>query len=191
MGSRIEPEHEPGNTTVRFTELIGNGTQVDVPLSETFTGVWELRFADNPDGSGELTELHQSGAVVSGCIGFANVTGTVTGNVLRLNGVDTRDERPSVYLLATSPDGQLRGMESTRDGVFRARIGVVLDESTTTPRPLVIPHPFPRRVVVVRLVPARGDSSASGLQRRHVDPGTRCPALQALLGQLDALGPLQ
>ncbi len=129
---RVEPEHDTGNTVVRFSELIGNGTQEIVPLSEAFTGVWELAFADNPDGAGVLTELKQDGAVVAGCVGFASVTGTVTGNVVRLNGVDTRDERPSVYLFVVDGDGRLRGVESTNNGVFRARIGRIAPEGTTT-----------------------------------------------------------
>lgn len=130
---QVEEEHEPGRTVVRFTELIGNGTQQVVPMSEAFTGVWQLKFTDNPGGNGDLAELKQSGAVVSGCIGFAEVEGTVTGNVLRLNGTDTRDGRPSVYLLSTSSDGELRGVESTNNGVFRSRFGPLAPAGTTTP----------------------------------------------------------
>jgi hypothetical protein len=129
---RVEPEHGADKTVVRFSEIIGNGTQADVPMSEGFDGVWELTFADNPDGSGHPTELHQEGARVSGCIGFATVTGTVTGNVVRLNGVDTRDERVSAYLLVVDSEGQLRGMESTNNGVFRARIGRIAPDDLET-----------------------------------------------------------
>ncbi|MCP3974565.1 MAG: OmpA family protein [bacterium] len=138
----VEPEHDPGRTTVRFTELIGNGIQEAVPLSEDFNGVWELAFADNPDGHGEPTELHQDGARVAGCVGFAAVTGTVAGNVVRLNGIDTRDQRASAYLFVVNPDGRLRGMESTNNGVFRARIGRVAPDGTTTDCSEVTPEPL-------------------------------------------------
>lgn len=138
----LDPEHGTGNTVVRFSELIGNGVQETVALSEAFNGVWSLRFADNPDGAGDLTELKQVGATVAGCIGFADVTGTVAGNVVRLNGIDTRDQRPSVYLLIVNPDGELQGVESTRGGVFRARVGPTLPDGTETPCSETTPAPL-------------------------------------------------
>ena len=89
-----------------------------------------------------LTERFQDGARGAVCIGFAVVNGTVTGNVVRLNGVDTRDERPSAYLLVVDADGQLRGMESTRNSVFRARIGRIAPAGTTTDCSQTAPEPL-------------------------------------------------
>lgn len=139
---QVEAEHGPDRTTVRFSELIGNGTQESVPLADGFDGVWELTFADNPNGAGELTELRQEGARVIGCVGFAEVSGTVAGNVVRLNGIDTRNQRPSAYLFVVDGDGQLRGMESTNNGVFRARIGRVASDGTTTDCSRTAPEPL-------------------------------------------------
>ena len=122
-----------GNTVVRFTELIGNGTQEDQVLSEGFTGIWDFRFADAPESSGPLMELKQQGATLVGCLGPVALSGTVTGVVARLEGIDTRDDQPSAYLLTLSSEGELRGVESTNNGVFRARIGPVAPEGSTTP----------------------------------------------------------
>ena len=142
LSGALHVEHEPGKTVVRFTELIGQGAQDPVPMGDRFNGVWELAFLDNPDGSGDLTQLRQDGSRVSGCIGFAMVNGTVTGNVVRLNGIDTRNDRPSAYLFVVGDDGRLRGMESTNNGVFRARIGRVSPEGTTTPCSQSEPEPI-------------------------------------------------
>ncbi|MCP4225622.1 MAG: OmpA family protein, partial [Actinomycetia bacterium] len=129
----VKAEHGTGNTSVRFTELIGNGVQADQTLDTGFTGIWDFRFVDAPDNSGPLLELKQHGATLVGCVGPIELTGTVTGSVARLEGIDTRNDRPSVYLFTLSPDGELRGVESTNNGVFRARLGPVAEEGSTTP----------------------------------------------------------
>jgi outer membrane protein OmpA-like peptidoglycan-associated protein len=124
-------EHEPGKTNIEFTELIGNGTQDAAPLSNAFTGTWDYRSADAADRPGPTIGLDQSGATVTGCIDDTVLTGTVTGKVARLQGRNDRRNEDSVYIFAVTDDGQLQGVESVRNSVFRAMVGPPTPGATT------------------------------------------------------------
>lgn len=124
-------EGDEGNTSVRFTELIGRGTQDEVPTSTAFTGTWEFRSSDAPDREGPIIELKQEGTTVSGCLETVALTGTVTGAVARLQGIDSRNDRESVYLFIVNADDELQGVESTNGGVFRAHFGPVAADATS------------------------------------------------------------
>jgi hypothetical protein len=99
------------NMFLEFSEIVGNGTQEQPPLATAFAGTWK--------GRGLLVELQQDGPVVSGCYDRGGqLTGTVTGNVLRATGVAQANRIPSVFVLGIAGDGTLRGVRSTNSGPF-------------------------------------------------------------------------
>lgn len=98
-------------TTLEFSELIGNGTQEPVPTSEAFLGNWHAR--------GLNLELHQSGAVVSGCYGHeGRLNGTVSGNILHAVGRNTAGVQ-TLFVLGLTDKGAIRGLASTKGSPFR------------------------------------------------------------------------
>jgi hypothetical protein len=101
-----------------FSEIIGNGTQQTPPLAENFRGVWK--------GRGVLVELRQDGPVVSGCYDpEGELTGTVSGNILRAVGVAGRARVASAFILGVSADGALFGVRSSNGGPFSLYTGEV------------------------------------------------------------------
>jgi outer membrane protein OmpA-like peptidoglycan-associated protein len=94
-----------------FSEIIGNGTQ-EPPLPVThFSGSWRTM--------GLRLQLKQEGAVVSGCYDRAgDLTGTVTGNILRATGVNRFDKTRSAFILSLADDGSVRGVRSDNGGPF-------------------------------------------------------------------------
>lgn len=100
-----------GEGALEFSELIGNGTQEPAAFSERFSGVWK-------QGANVLT-LSQDGAVVAGCYDRAgDLTGTVSGNVLRATGLNRSDSTRSAFILSVAPDGGLRGVRSSNGAPF-------------------------------------------------------------------------
>jgi hypothetical protein len=95
-----------------FSEIIGNGRQ-EAPHPVThFTGQWRMRAL--------TMALTQQGPVVAGCYDRGgDLTGTVSGNLLRATGIDRFDKTPSAFLLSVAPDGSLRGVRSSNNGPFR------------------------------------------------------------------------
>jgi OOP family OmpA-OmpF porin len=64
--------------------------------------------------------LRQEGALVSGCYdGGGDLTGTVTGSILRATGISRFDKTPSAFILSRAADGSLRGVRSDNNGPFR------------------------------------------------------------------------
>ena len=64
-------------------------------------------------------QLRQDGAVVSGCYDQdGDLTGTVTGNVLKALGVDRSDRVPSAFILSVRADGTLLGVRSSNRAPF-------------------------------------------------------------------------
>lgn len=101
-----------GQGSLEFSELIGNGTQEPAEFSDKFKGVWKA--------GADVMSLFQEGAVVSGCYDrTGDLTGTVSGNVLRATGIDRSDKTKSAFILSVAPDGQLRGVRSSNGGPFR------------------------------------------------------------------------
>jgi OOP family OmpA-OmpF porin len=94
-----------------FSELIGNGTQEPTRPVAHFTGGWRrmaLRL-----------QLRQNEAVVSGCYDRAgDLTGTVTGTILRATGVNRSDKTRSAFILSRAGDGGLHGVRSDNGGPF-------------------------------------------------------------------------
>ena len=94
-----------------FSEIIGNGTQETAKPVDHFNGGWRrmaLRL-----------QLKQQGAVVSGCYDRAgDLTGTVTGNILRATGVNRFDKTRSAFILSLAGDGSVRGVRSDNGGPF-------------------------------------------------------------------------
>ena len=94
-----------------FSELIANGKQQDLELSDGFSGVWS--------GRGVKLELAQDSATVTGCYdGNSMLSGTVQGNVLRALGKDPADV-PSQFILIAAENGAIRGLRSTNGAPFR------------------------------------------------------------------------
>ncbi len=114
----------------QFSELIGNGTQETVPFEEGFTGIWDTRLA-GVDRSAGLIELKQNGVAVTGCYVTTTITGTVSGNILRAQGVSTSDT-PSQYVLLLDSEGALRGAANSNNGPFNIFGGPVAPEGSTT-----------------------------------------------------------
>jgi hypothetical protein len=99
-------------SSFEFSEIIGNGTQETPDLATNFSGAWRTRA--------NRVQLEQRGPVVSGCYdGTGDLTGTVTGNLLRATGLDRFDKTPSQFILSVAADGSLRGVRSTNRGPFR------------------------------------------------------------------------
>lgn len=95
-----------------FSDIVGNGTQARLALANTFTGRW--------NGTGVRLELRQAGASVTGCYDLGGeLTGTVTGNLLRASGIDSGDKTRSLFILSVAPDGVIRGVRSTNGSPFR------------------------------------------------------------------------
>ncbi len=115
----------------QFSELIGNGTQQTVPLEEGFTGTWDTRLPDI-DRSAGLIELKQEGVAVTGCAPGRTITGTVSGNILRAQGVGIGDGTPSQYVLLLDTDGALRGSANANNGPFGMYGGPKAPEGSTT-----------------------------------------------------------
>ncbi|MBK8248828.1 MAG: OmpA family protein [Gemmatimonadetes bacterium] len=95
-----------------FSEIVGNGTQEPIALATHFTGAWQ--------GRGVQIGLRQQGAVVSGCYdGLGSLSGTVTGNILRATGQESRTGVKSLFVLTVVEDTLLRGVRSTNGAPFR------------------------------------------------------------------------
>ena len=94
-----------------FSEIIGNGTQeVAQPVSH-FTGAWRRM--------GLRLQLAQEGALVSGCYDrTGELSGTVTGNILRATGISRSDKTLSTFILSIAADGSIRGVRSDNGGPF-------------------------------------------------------------------------
>jgi OmpA-OmpF porin, OOP family len=95
-----------------FSEIIGNGTQEAPELVTTFGGVWRTQA--------NRLALTQRGPVVSGCYDrTGELTGTVTGNLLRAIGVNRFDKTTSLFILSVAADGSIRGVRSSNGAPFR------------------------------------------------------------------------
>jgi OOP family OmpA-OmpF porin len=94
-----------------FSEIIGNGTQETATAAAHFTGGWRTRAL--------RLQLKQEGPVVSGCYDRGgDLTGTVTGNILRATGVNRFDKAPSSFIVSLAGDGSIRGVRSDNGGPF-------------------------------------------------------------------------
>jgi OmpA-OmpF porin, OOP family len=99
-------------SSFEFSEIIGNGSQEPPPLTKAFTGTWRTQA--------NRMRLTQSGPVVSGCYDTSgDLSGTVSGNILRAVGLNRSDKTPSAFLLSVAADGSVRGVRSTNKGPFR------------------------------------------------------------------------
>ncbi|GJM37082.1 MAG: hypothetical protein DHS20C19_04490 [Acidimicrobiales bacterium] len=114
-----------------FSELIANGTQEPPEFSEGFTGIWDAKLPDI-DRSVGFIELTQSGVVVTGCFGLVDLTGTVTGNLVRLSGIHRDSLTSSAYIFGLDADGQLQGVASSNGGPFSFMPSSIAPEGTTT-----------------------------------------------------------
>lgn len=140
-GINIEPGDE-GNTGLRFTELIGNGTQDQVSLSTAFDGIWSFRLTERLDGVGKPLELHQTGATITGCLDTILLSGTVNGRIARVTGFDpARNDRPSALLFVADEDGSIQAVWSENNSVFGARTAVVDPDLTSSPCSEAPPEP--------------------------------------------------
>ncbi|NNL31112.1 MAG: OmpA family protein [Gemmatimonadetes bacterium] len=116
-GINIGPGDE-GRTNIRFTELIGNGTQETPPFSTVFDGLWAFRQAERLDGPGIPIALRQDGTTIRGCYGDYRFTGTVNGVIARANGEDSRGRSAHLVLVADG-NGAFQGSVSLNGGRFR------------------------------------------------------------------------
>jgi OmpA-OmpF porin, OOP family len=106
-----------------FSEIIGNGAQEVPGLATHFNGLWK--------GKGVLIQLKQEGPVVSGCYGTSGeLTGTVTGNILRATGAEGPARTKSAFLLTVAENGTLLGVRSTNGGPFALYTGDAAPENT-------------------------------------------------------------
>lgn len=109
LGGGIDVQREA--MFYEFSEIIGNGEQAPVPLSDAFSGAWK--------GRGVKLTLAQDGAVVSGCYDAnGELTGTVDGNVLRAKGISPDDGIESLFVLMVH-DGAIAGVRSSNGAPFR------------------------------------------------------------------------
>ena len=141
LDGSIDTGAEPDDRTrIEFTEIIGKGIQEDRPLSDAFTGSWELAYVDRPDARGERLELHQDGAVITGCLDTFEVRGTVSGSLARATGYDPSADRSTAIVFVADDDGSISATVSLDNGRFEARTAVPPPRSTAslcqTPAPL-------------------------------------------------------
>ncbi len=112
-------------TFFEFSEIIGIGQQEPVPMSEKFSGQWK--------GRGVLMELHQQGALVSGCYDqTGELSGAVNGNMLYATGVSRDDHTTSTFVLTVTADGSINGVRSSNGAPFRMYTGAVAPAATAT-----------------------------------------------------------
>lgn len=103
-------------TFFEFSEIIGYGSQKSVPLLNGFTGKWK--------GRGVLMELSQQGVTVAGCYDReGKLTGTVSGNVLRATGKNTRSGVDSSFVLTLTDQKEIVGVRSTNKAPFKLYTG--------------------------------------------------------------------
>lgn len=132
-GINIEPD-DVGNTALRFSEIVGNGTHESVALVDAFNGIWDQRLTERLDLSGSPLELSQDGTTLTGCLGTVVIHGTVTGNIARATGVDTVDERPSAYIfVADVDDGTIQSVVSENNSLFKPYTAVEDPDVPSTP----------------------------------------------------------
>ena len=99
-----------------FSEIIGNGTQADPVRSDRFTGLWK--------GRGVAIRLKQDSAVVTGCYDRdGELTGTVTGTLLRAIGTERSTKVQSTFILNVRDDGTLFGVRSSNRAPFALYAG--------------------------------------------------------------------
>ena len=103
-------------TFFEFSEIIGYGSQEVVPMSKAFSGKWK--------GRGVKLELKQEDARVTGCYdGVGDLSGTVSGAMLRAMG-QTRDSGiSSTFVLAVGKQGEIVGVRSTNGAPFKLYAG--------------------------------------------------------------------
>jgi outer membrane protein OmpA-like peptidoglycan-associated protein len=107
----------------QFSEIVGNGAQEVLPLSDRFTGAWQ--------GRGVAVRLRQRGAAVAGCYDDGGVLdGTVTGDLLRATGTHSRTGVKSLFLVTVLDNNELLGVRSTNGAPFRLYTGAAADEAT-------------------------------------------------------------
>ena len=93
------------NMFFEFSEIIGNGSQESVPMSDAFNGAWK--------GRGVRLELQQEGPVVSGCYDSdGELSGTVNGSLLSATGIDAKSGVGSTFILSISDSGGVQGVRS-------------------------------------------------------------------------------
>lgn len=115
---------ETDKTFFEFSEIIGYGSQEKVPLLDAFTGKWK--------GKGVLMELKQDGAKVAGCYDdLGELTGTVTGNILRATGTHTTSGVMSSFVLTVNDKGEIFGVRSTNGAPFKLYLGASAPDITT------------------------------------------------------------
>lgn len=111
-------------TFFEFSEVVGRGSQAPVPLLETFSGKWKDR--------GIRLELYQDGPSVHGCYdGTGDLSGTVSGNILRATGKHRTSGVGSVFLLTVNSDGNVVGVSSTNKAPFRLYTATSAPQSQT------------------------------------------------------------
>lgn len=134
-------EGDEGRTILDFTELIGNGTQEPMELSNAFDGVWSYRLTERLDLSGHPLELRQVGATVTGCLDTMLLTGTVNGRIARLNGFDPTDDDVGRFIMVADDDGAISSVYSLNNSIFGAWTAVDDPETTETPCSEEAPQP--------------------------------------------------
>lgn len=111
-------------TFFEFSEIIGHGSQEAVPLLNAFTGKWK--------GIGVLMELKQHGALVAGCYDEGNeLTGSVSGNILRATGKHSTSGVISSFVLTVTDQGEIIGVRSTNGAPFKMYTGALAPDITT------------------------------------------------------------
>jgi outer membrane protein OmpA-like peptidoglycan-associated protein len=103
-------------TYLEFSEIVGNGTQDSPVRSDRFHGAWQ--------GRGVRIRLAQDGPVVTGCYDVdGELTGTVTGNLLRAVGTERTTRVQSTFILSVRTDGTLLGVRSSNRAPFTVYAG--------------------------------------------------------------------
>ena len=127
-GVLVEPD-DVGKTIVRFSELIGNGTQEPIEETADFGGRWEFDLTERPDFGGKPLEITQTGSTISGCWGDVVFSGSVNGIIARATGIDPIRERPAAFIFVSDvDDGSISALVSENNGFFKPYLTTVNDE---------------------------------------------------------------
>jgi len=122
-------------TFFEFSEIIGNGSQEPPARSDRFSGAWQ--------GRGVRLRLAQDGAVVTGCYDRdGELTGTVTGSILRATGSERSTGVPSAFILSVREDGSLVGVRSSNRAPFAIYAGDAAPEGAAPRCPPPPPAPL-------------------------------------------------
>lgn len=118
-GMLIEERHPVGNTTLSFSEIIGNGTQQARTLSDAFDGTFDIYSTESGRFANKRLRLEQDGPALTGCYEGVVVEGSVNGAIARASGRNEAAKKSATLLLVADEDGTVHALGAVNRRVFK------------------------------------------------------------------------